>query len=266
MSTDAYRLVQFWLAGRADFVVTFPKATTIILHSSQGSHGDPTDFRMRSEELTSANIVTLSSFGGRSSDGTMPYFNLESGAGGLIVAIGWSGDWKAALLRRDDGSIHVTAGLKQAHFRLLIQESVRLPSILIMPYQRSWIQGQNKFRRLMLQYLTPSHHKPMDLMPVAASVHGMIGFNDTSETNLTALATDMAALKLPIDTFWLDAGWNQGGFPSSQGNMIADPTRFPNGLAPVSKLMTGKQLMNDGVTFVAEANLGVAGVLEYRGE
>jgi len=51
----------------------------------------------------------------------MPYFNLESGAGGLIVAIGWSGDWKAALLRRDDGSIHVTAGLKQAHFRLLIQ-------------------------------------------------------------------------------------------------------------------------------------------------
>ena len=220
----------------ADFAVTFPKVTTTTLHSSQGSHGDTTDFRMRSEELTAGNIVSLSSFGGRSSDGTMPYFNLESGAGGLIVAIGWSGDWKATLLRQDDGSIHVTAGLKQAHFRLLNQESVRLPSILIMPYQGSWIQGQNKFRRLMLQYLTPSNHKPMDVMPVAASVHGMIGFNDTSETNLTALATDIAALKLPIDTFWLDAGWNQGGVPSSQGNMIADPTRFPNGLAPISKL------------------------------
>ena len=113
----------------ADFAVTFPKVTTTTLHSSQGSHGDTTDFRMRSEELTAGNIVSLSSFGGRSSDGTMPYFNLESGAGGLIVAIGWSGDWKATLLRQDDGSIHVTAGLKQAHFRLLNQESVRLPSI-----------------------------------------------------------------------------------------------------------------------------------------
>ncbi len=70
----------------ADFVVTFPKVTTTTLHSSQGSHGDTTDFRMRSEELTAGNIVTLSSFGGRSSDGTMPYFNLESGAGGVIVA------------------------------------------------------------------------------------------------------------------------------------------------------------------------------------
>ena len=197
---------------------------------------------MRREELTSGNVVTLSSFGGRSSDGTMPYFNLESGAGGLIVAIGWPGDWKATLLRQDDGSIHVTAGLKQAHFRLRNQESVRLPSILIMPYQGSWIEGQNKFRRLMLAHFTPSHHNPMDLMPVAASVHGMIGFNDTSEKNLTALATDIAALKLPIDTFWLDAGWNQGGFPSSQGNTTADPTRFPNGLAPISKLAHESEL------------------------
>ncbi len=70
----------------ADFVVTFPKVTTTTLHSSQGSHGDTTDFRMRSEELTAGNIVSLSSFGGRSSDGTMPYFNLESGAGEVIVA------------------------------------------------------------------------------------------------------------------------------------------------------------------------------------
>ena len=39
----------------------------------------------------------------------------------------------------------------------------------------------------------------------------MIAFNNTSEQNLTALAGNIAATKLPLDTFWLDAGWNAGG-------------------------------------------------------
>lgn len=73
----------------------------------------------------------------------------------------------------------------------------------------------------------------MELMPVGASVHGMIGFNDTTESNLVALAADIGRSKLAVDTFWLDAGWNLGGFPLGQGNPDADPARFPGGLAPV---------------------------------
>ena len=45
------------------------------------------------------------------------------------------------------------------------------------------------------------------------------------------LAQHIAALKLPIDTFWLDAGWNKGGFPRrTEGNPNPDPVRFPHGL------------------------------------
>ena len=53
-----------------------------------------------------------------------------------------------------------------------------------MSYRGDWLEGQNRFRRLMLQHFTPKSHPPLELMPVAASVHGMIGFNDTTEANL----------------------------------------------------------------------------------
>ena len=56
---------------------------------------------------------------------------------------------------------------------------------------------------------------------------------DTTEENLVSLAADIGATKLPVDTYWLDAGWNEGGFARGQGNMNPDPKRFPHGLAPV---------------------------------
>jgi alpha-galactosidase len=177
----------------------------------------------------------LESFGGRSSDGAMPYFNLAASGGGLVVAVGWTGDWRASFESRGEGRVRVRAGLKQARFTLLSGEEVRLPSVLVMGYRGDWLDGQNQFRRLMLQAFTPTNHPPMKLMPVAASVHGLIGFNDTTASNLTALAAHLAQARLPLDTFWLDAGWNQGGFPLGQGNPDPDPTRFPRGLEPVGE-------------------------------
>jgi len=220
----------------ADFVVRLPSDRVATLHWSKGSHSDISDFQPRVEILYTGRAFTLESYGGRSSDGAMPYSNLASDGGGLIVAVGWSGDWKASFQALSEGKVRITAGLKSSHFRLRAGEQVRLPSVLVLAYRGDWLAGQNRFRRLMLRHFTPQSHPPMELMPVAASVHGMIGFNDTTEANLTALARDIASLKLPIDTYWLDAGWNTGGFPLGQGNPQADPARFPQGLAPVGKV------------------------------
>lgn len=221
----------------ADFVVQFPTTSAVTLHWNKGSHAEDSDFQPRVESLTPQKPFTLESFGGRSSDGVMPYFNLAGEGGGLIVAVGWSGDWRASFEALDSGRVRITAGLKRSHFKLRPGEQVRLPSVLVMNYRGAWIDGQNQFRRLTLRHFTPTSHPPMKLMPVAASVHGMFGFNVTTEENLTALAGDIAELKLPFDTFWLDAGWNQGGFPANQGNPDADPQRFPRGLGPVGKVV-----------------------------
>lgn len=223
----------------ADFTVRFPDEHKVKIHWNKGSHSHATDFQPLAAELKTGLPLTLESFGGRSSDGVMPFFNLATEGGGLIVAVGWSGDWKASFESKSDGKVQITAGLKRSRFRLRNGEQVRLPSVLVMSYRGSWLDGQNQFRRLMLQEFTPKSHAHMDLMPVAASVHGLLGFNVTTEENLAVLATDIAALKLPLNTFWLDAGWNEGGFPQGQGNPNADPERFPHGLTPVGKVSRG---------------------------
>lgn len=230
----------------ANFLLRFPQPTEVRLRWNRGSHADTNDFEPKSEILRDGQPLRLESFGGRSSDGVLPYFNLHDAAGGLIVAIGWSGDWKCEFQLSADGGVSIRGGLKRSRFRVASTEKLRLPSVLIMAYRGSWIEGQNRFRRLTLRHLTPRNHPPLRLMPVAASVHGMLAFNDTTESNLIALATEISGLKLPIDTFWLDAGWNEGGFPSGQGNPQPDPVRFPNGLAPV-----GEAVQATGLRFLA---------------
>ena len=230
----------------ADFEVAFPAHAAVMLHWSKGSHSEPGDFEPKTNPLVAGKPFTLESFGGRSSDGVMPYFNVASESGGLIVAIGWTGDWKASFELQESGSVRVTAGLKRTRFRLAPGEQVRLPSTLVMNYGGDWIDGQNQFRRLMLAHGTPKNHPPMTLMPVQAGVHGIFPFNETSEEKLVKLAADVAALKLPLDCYHLDAGWNEGSFPLGQGNPQADPVRFPNGLAPV-----GAAVRKTGMRFLA---------------
>lgn len=229
-----------------DFQVAFPPDAKVRLHWSKGSHSEPGDFGPKTNPLVVGEPLVLESFGGRSSDGVMPYFNLAGEGGGLIVAIGWTGDWKASFELQANGSVRVTAGLKRTRFRLAPGEEVRLPSILVMNYGGDWIDGQNQFRRLMLAHHTPKNHPPMTLMPVQAGVHGIFPFNETSEEKLVKLAADVAALKLPLDCYHLDAGWNEGGFPKGQGNPQPDPVRFPNGLAPV-----GAAVSKTGMRFLA---------------
>jgi alpha-galactosidase len=230
----------------ADFEVAFPPDVQVRVHWSKGSHSEPSDFEPKTNPLVVGENFSLESFGGRSSDGVMPYFNLAGEGGGLIVAIGWTGDWKASFELQANGRVRVTAGLKRTRFRLAPREEVRLPSILAMNYSGDWIDGQNQFRRLMLTHHTPKNHPPMTLMPVEAGVHGIFPFNETSEDKLVQLATDIAALKLPLDCYHLDAGWNEGGFPKGQGNPQADPIRFPNGLAAV-----GAAVRKTGMRFLA---------------
>ena len=230
----------------ADFEVAFPADAAVMLHWSKGSHSEPRDFEPKANPLVVGEIFSLESFGGRSSDGVMPYFNLAGEGGGLIVAIGWTGDWKASFELQANGTVRVTAGLKRTRFRLPPGEELQLPSLLVMNYEGDWIAGQNYFRRLMLVHFTPNNHPPMSLMPVQAGVHWIFPFNETSEEKLVKLAADVAAPELPLDCYHLDAGWNEGGFPKGQGNPQADPVRFPNGLAPV-----GAAVRKTGMRFLA---------------
>ncbi len=116
----------------ADFVVAFPLDAAASLHWSKGSHDSPSDFQPCEDALDKGKTLTLESFGGRSSDGTLPYFNLASQGGGLILALGWTGDWRTFFEALGAGRVRVRAGLQQARFKLRPGEQVRLPSVLVI--------------------------------------------------------------------------------------------------------------------------------------
>lgn len=232
----------------ADFLIHFPSSARLTLHWSKGSHADATDFQPFTRTLADSDTISLESFGGRSSDGAMPFFNIAHGddrpdqQGGMIMAIGWSGNWRATFSRQPDGSLRVQAGLQHTRFQVPSGESLKLPSILLMSYQGRAIDGQNKFRRLMLSHYRPDDRTPLQFMPVAASVHGMLAFNATNQSNLLELSDHIVSLQLPLDTFWLDAGWNAGGFPAGQGNPDPDTDRFPSGLRELGTAIARSQL------------------------
>jgi alpha-galactosidase len=207
-----------------------------VLHYSDGSQAKETDFQPHEKHFDNNSAIQFAPSGGRSSDGVMPFFNLADESGGVIIGIGWTGQWKIAFkYHRDHRVVETTSGMERTRFLLHPGESVRSPSILLLFWSGSnWLRGQNLLRKLLLEHYTPMCNGQRAVPPIAASPHATIAFNDTTEANLLAALEATVSRKLPIDTWWLDAGWNAGGFPLGQGNWEPDPTRFPNGLKPIS--------------------------------
>ncbi len=187
--------------------------------------------------------VTLSSINGRSSCGHLPFFNIENiDSKGSIMAIGWSGDWTTNLSYLSSGVL-VKSAIPDADFQLLPGETVRTPSFLRMFYDDTdGMRGHNKFRKLMLKHFTPQVNGHLPEPVVAASAHGKYGFADTTEGNLVGMINSISSANVPINTFWVDAGWYEmqrdfgtnDDFICLKGDWAADASRFPNGLKPVS--------------------------------
>jgi alpha-galactosidase len=226
------------------------------LHYADGSHENGSDFQPRTARLISAGeTVMLRSYGGRSSDGCLPFFNLvRPDGGGLVVGIGWTGQWTATLRRAKapqnappgPGNVEVRAGMEATHLRLHAGEEIRSPAILYLPWSgRDWLRGQNLLRAVLLRHYSPRVQGRPAVPPVAFSPHGAIRFESVSEANMLAGIEQVAAARLPLDTWWMDAGWyarvdprdtltgNQN-WASCVGNPDPDPARFPRGMKPIA--------------------------------
>jgi alpha-galactosidase len=204
---------------------------------AEGSHERITDFQPQETLLSPSTPLNLGSFGGRPSDGFLPFFNLHGDNGGVMIGLGWTGQWTASFLR-GDGQVHVTAGMATTHFLLHPGEEVRSPSVLLLPWQgNDRLSGQNRFRKFLLKHYVP-HFDGKPVQPfTAASPHGIVPFEGTTEENVCAIIQNIAAHKLPVDCFWIDAGWStciDKNWARSVGNLGPDPARFPNGLKPVA--------------------------------
>ena len=128
-----------------------------LLHHNIGSPADGTDYTPLETVLGGGATKRLGAAGGRSTNTNMSYFNLErSKDDGLIVVVGWPGQWAADFIRDVDRGLRLRAGQELTHFKLLPGEEVRTPlSVLQFWKGGDWIRSQNIWRRWMIAHNIP---------------------------------------------------------------------------------------------------------------
>lgn len=100
-------------------------------------------------------VSAFSAHAGRPSTGAFPFFNVEWARCGLITAIGWTGQWAAAVQRDAAGPTHLQAGMELTHLRLHPGKAIRTPRILLLGWSGERVAGHNQFRRLLLAHYLP---------------------------------------------------------------------------------------------------------------
>jgi len=207
-----------------------------VLHGNLGDTCSPSSFQPITKNIPPNATYTTAARGGRPTNGAFPYFNLESGGQGLIAVIAWPGQWKATFHRDGGNRIHVAAGQERTHFTLHPGEEVRTPRIVLQFWKGGdWIDAQNVWRRWMIAYNMPRPGgKRVPPMNLGSSYRVHAEMTRATEQNLIPFIGRFVEEKLPIDCWWMDAGWYEcGGGWTRTGNWWPDPVRFPKGLRPV---------------------------------
>jgi alpha-galactosidase len=207
-----------------------------LLHYNRGSSAKITDFEPLQTTLNPKSETRISPVGGRPSNGQFPYFDLAWPGQGLIVAVGWPGQWAAHFTRDPDTGIHIRAGQELTHFKLHPGEEVRTPLIALQFYKGDWIRGQDIWRQWMVVHNLP---RPGGSLPppqwAANSTKAYIEMQEANEENQKLFVDRYLQEGLKLDYWWMDAGWYpfKGSWVNT-GTWEPDPKRFPNGLRAVS--------------------------------
>ena len=205
------------------------------LHRTKGAPADPTDFEPAIVPLKAGQTERLSAGGGRSSNRDFPFFKVETGEGSLIIAVGWSGQWAAALNSPDRHHLRVTAGQEQTHFILHPGERVRSPRILLFLHRGDTWEANARFRQLIYRYYAAKRNGRTPLPILFCNTcftRGGGWLNECNASNQISLIQAYAPLGL--EALITDAGWFEGGWPAGAGNWTPRHDAYPLGMAPVA--------------------------------
>jgi alpha-galactosidase len=207
------------------------------LHHAVGSPAAATDYRPLRSALAPGAETVIATRGGRPSDSALPYFNLAWDGGGVIVALGWPGQWSARFAADADRAVRVRGGQELTGFRLHPGEEVRGPLIALLFYRGDWIDGQNVWRRWMVAHNLP---RPGGALPApfvaAGSSNQFHEMEGADEANQKLFIDRYLAEGVGIDYWWMDAGWyaTRSGRWQETGTWEVDRRRFPNGLRAIT--------------------------------
>ncbi len=197
---------------------------------SRGALCSAMDFEPLERGLRPKGELTLQPGGGRSSSEVLPFWNVVLGDHGVMLAVGWTGEWQTRFGRDADGSLRLRAGMAHTRFRLQPGESVRTPRILLLAWAGEPISGHNGLRRLIL-----AHHRPRPGgQPLVAPLCNGNWGGTPAAVHLDNLR-QIERHALPFEYYWIDAEWfgQAGHWMANAGWWDPRPDLYPAGLQPI---------------------------------
>lgn len=207
-----------------------------VLNHHVGSPCAANDYQPLRSPLPPHSTKRIATSGGRGSNSDWPYFNLEWPGQGVIVVVGWPGQWAATFTRDAANRVRIQAGQESTRFTLLPGEEVRTPLIVLQFWHGDRLRSQNTFRRWMLAHNVPRPGgQPIVPMLFGCSSHFTDEMVKADEANQIQFIDRYVEERLTIDCWWMDAGWYPcDGQWVKTGTWEVDAARFPRGLRAIN--------------------------------
>ena len=221
-------------------------STEFCLHHNVGSPCRADDYQPLETVLGPGAEKRIATDGGRPSNSNWPYFNVQQSPGeGVIVVVGWPGQWAAKFLRDKENHLQVQAGQELTHFKLLPGEEVRSPMMVVQFWKGNYVRSQNMWRSWMLKHNLPRPGGKLPPVELAACSSHQFGEMCNANTESQKFFVDRYLEEgLKLDYWWMDAGWypcDPVGWPKT-GTWEVDTRRFPKGLREISDYIRTKDV------------------------
>jgi len=219
-----------------DLTIPADDASEPILHHAKGSSCQIDDFVPRADKLPSGGEIEIKPLGGRSSNGVLPFMNLQTRTGGYAVGIGWSGQWLARFKRSDD-SLSISVGMEHLDTYLRPGETIRSPRILLIEWEGEDADaGTNLLRRILLAHYSQKNPDGSLATPPTAHPRQLLYYFTGHVSEEDHLAAIDRAKEIGLEAFWVDALWYGEGeqWWEEVGNWTINKKRFPRGLKPIA--------------------------------
>lgn len=231
-----------------DIPIAGAKGSTFVLNGNKGDFCTADSFEPFRIPLTPSSSTNFAPFShsGRSSDGLWPYFNLETPGGGLILAIGWPGQWASSFKRDADGGLRILAGQQLTHLYLKPDEEIRTPLIVMQFWKGTDVdRSHNIWRRWYMAHVIPK----VDGKPPTPITQIQVNCNDSNEVD------KFITTVFKPDICWRDAGagattwypsdngtYKGGDSWLNTGTWEIDKRVYPHGFKPFSDFVHARDM------------------------